>query len=227
MKRDVVRVNQRIRAREVRTIDADGKQLGVLPLKEAFAIARRRGVDLVEVAPEADPPVCKIMDYGKFRYEQTKKAKEARKHQQATRVKELKFHANIDEHDYQTKLKHARDFLGKGVKVKCNLILRGRERAHADIGIALMNRFAGDLAGLGAAEMTPRMIGRSIHMMIGAVPPRQTERKRAVTAEPAEREAAETPMPASLPAAVAAPPETSPGPLTMAGDAAGVEEQPL
>ncbi|HCF93576.1 MAG TPA: translation initiation factor IF-3 [Verrucomicrobia bacterium] len=189
----MTRINHRIRVREVRTIDADGKQLGVLPTREALALARKQNLDLVEVAATAKPPVCKIMDYGKFRYEQTKKTKEARKNQTATRVKEIKFHANIDEHDYQTKLKKAQDFLSGAVKVKCNLLLRGRERAHSDIGMALMQRFMNDLTDVAIAEMRPKMIGRSIHMMLGPIvgkpkseKPERNEAQEAEVSESAE-----------------------------------------
>lgn len=190
----MTRINHRIRVREVRTIDADGKQLGVIPTREALALARKQNLDLVEVAATAKPPVCKIMDYGKYRYEQTKKTKEARKHQNATRVKEIKFHANIDEHDYQTKLKKAQDFLAKGIKVKCNLLLRGRERAHSDIGMALMQRFLKDLSDVAMAEMRPKMIGRSIHMMLGPVTgkPKSEKSERPERPDVAEEESDST-----------------------------------
>lgn len=123
---------------------------------------------MVEISPNADPPVCRIMDFGKYRYEEGRKKKQQKKHQHSHSVKEIKFHANVGEHDYQTKLNHVRDFLGKGHKVKVTLTFRGRENAHRDLGFALVNRVLTDCSEVGMVDMTPRMMGRSIVSMLGA-----------------------------------------------------------
>jgi translation initiation factor IF-3 len=162
-----IRVNQKIRAREVRTIDMDGKPLGVLPIGKALALAQEKGLDLVEVAPNATPPVCRIVDYGKFKYEQTKREREAHKHQQANKLKEIKLRLNIDAHDYQTKLKHMMEFLQKGMKVKVSVFFRGRENAHPEYGAKLLQRVIEDVQGTGRPEMMPRQQGRSLQMMLG------------------------------------------------------------
>ena len=125
---------------------------------------------MVEIAPKAQPPVCRIMDFGKFRYEQARKERDARKHQHATKVKELKFHANISEHDYGVKLRRIRDFLEENIRVKASLYFRGREMAHQEIGQNLMKRVLDDCADVGHAEMQPKMVGRGIHMMIAPKP---------------------------------------------------------
>jgi translation initiation factor IF-3 len=161
-----VRVNQKIRAREVRTVDHDGKQVGVLPIQQALALALQRGLDLVEVAPQANPPVCRIMDFGKYKYEQTKREKEARKHQHATKLKEIKLRLNIDPHDYQIKLEHMREFLYEGMRVKVTLQLRGRENAHPEMGDELMQKVLKDMQSITRCEMPPRRTGRSFNMML-------------------------------------------------------------
>jgi len=163
--------------------------LGVLPLNEALKRAQAAGCDLVEIAPNAQPPVCRIMDFGKFRYEQARKEREARKHQHATKVKELKFHANISEHDYGVKLRRIREFLEENIRVKISLFFRGREMAHMDIGQALMKRLLGDCSEIGHAEMEPKLIGRSIHMMLAPRPAskraKQASAAQAQQAQPA------------------------------------------
>ncbi len=164
-----VRVNQKIRAREVRVISADGQQLGVMPTSQALGLAQQSGMDLVEVAPNAVPPVCKVVEYGKFKYEQEKREREARKHQHADKLKEIKLRLNIDDHDYETKLKHMREFLEDGMKVKVSLFFRGREMAHQEYGNQLMQRVLTDLTGVCHVEAPPRPMGRSIHMMLGPV----------------------------------------------------------
>lgn len=151
----------------MRVIDSDGKQLGVVPTSQALAAAQQRGMDLVEVAPNATPPVCRIVDFGKFKYEQEKKDREARKHQHATKVKEIKIRLNIDPHDYQIKLNHMREFLGEGNKVKVSLQFRGRENAHPEYGQQLMQKVITELQGVGRAEVMPKQMGRAIHMLIG------------------------------------------------------------
>ncbi len=148
-------------------IDSDGKQLGVMPTGQALARAQQQGIDLVEVAPNATPPVCRIVDFGKYKYEQEKRDREARKHQHANKLKEIKLRLNIDQHDYETKLKHVVEFLQEGMKVKLSLFFRGRENAHPEYGQQLMERVLVDLEGAGRAEVPPRAIGRSVQMMVG------------------------------------------------------------
>ncbi len=160
------RINHRIRVPEVRCIDAQGEQIGVIATREALQKAERLGMDLVEVSPTAKPPVCRIMDYGKFKYDQEKKQKHQKKNAAATKVKELKFHANVEEHDYATKVRHARDFLESGNRVKCSLFFRGREGAHQELGFEVMNRVLEDLKDIGNAEQPPRLMGRSIIMLL-------------------------------------------------------------
>lgn len=151
----------------MRVIDSDGKQLGVIPTSQALAAAQQRGLDLVEVAPNATPPVCRIVDFGKYKYEQEKRDREARKHQHATKVKEIKIRLNIDPHDYAIKLDHIREFLAEGMKVKVSLQFRGRENARPEFGQQLMQRIVAELDGVGRAEVAPKQMGRAIHMLIG------------------------------------------------------------
>ena len=151
----------------MRVIDSDGKQLGVIPTSQALAVAQQKGMDLVEVAPNATPPVCRVVDFGKYKYEQEKRDREARKHQHATKVKEVKIRLSIDPHDYQIKLNHMRDFLAEGMKVKVSLQFRGRENAHPEYGQQLMQKVIAELQGVGRAEVAPKQMGRSIHMLIG------------------------------------------------------------
>ena len=153
----------------MRVIDSDGNQLGILPTSQALAAAQQRGMDLVEVAPNATPPVCKITDFGKFKYEQEKREREARKHQHSTKVKEIKLRLNIDTHDYEIKLDHMREFLTEGMKVKVSLQFRGRENAHPEYGQQMMQKVLDDLQGAGRAEMTPKQMGRSITMLVSPV----------------------------------------------------------
>ena len=159
-------MNNRIRVPEVRCIGPDGQQIGVITTREALERASREEMDLVEISPNAQPPVCRIMDYGKYKYEQEKKDKQLRRHQSATRVKEVQFHPNVGEHDYQTKVRHTRDFLLEGHRVKIGLFFRGRERAHQEIGFEVMNRVLKDCLDLATPEQTPRFIGRAIFMLL-------------------------------------------------------------
>lgn len=161
-----IRVNHKIRAREVRVIGTDGKQLGVMPTSQALAAAQQSGLDLVEISPNATPPVCKIVEYGKYKYEQEKREKESRKHQHAGKLKEIKLRLNIDDHDYNTKLNHMIEFLADGMKVKVSLFFRGRENAHPEFGQQLMQRVIKDLNGYGHAEVPPKQMGKSINMMM-------------------------------------------------------------
>ena len=165
-----VRVNNRIRVPEIRCIGPDGEQIGVIPTREALDRASREGMDLVEIAPNAQPPVCRIMDYGKYKYEQERKDRQMRRNQTATRVKEIQFHPNVGEHDYQTKVRHVREFLAEGCRVKIGLFFRGRERAHQELGFEVMNRVLKDTLDVGHAEQTPRFIGRAIFMLLTPKP---------------------------------------------------------
>ena len=165
-----VRVNGKIRAREVRVVGHDGKQLGVLALGEAINLARAQGVDLVEIAPNATPPVCRLVDYGKYRYEQSKKEKEAKKHHHANKVKEVQLSPTIDPHDFGVKLTHAIDFLCDEMKVKLSLRFRGREMAHQEIGFQVVKKFVQALAQYGHPDAEPKLIGRGIHVMLSPLP---------------------------------------------------------
>lgn len=165
-----VRVNGKIRAREVRVISAEGKQLGVLSLGEALTLARTHSVDLVEVAPNATPPVCRLVDYGKFRYEQAKREKDSKKHQHATRVKEVQLSPKIDPHDLATKVEHAIGFLCEDMKVKVSLRFRGREMAHTEFGFQVVRKFLEEISPFGHQDFEPKLIGRGINVMISPLP---------------------------------------------------------
>jgi translation initiation factor IF-3 len=165
-----VRVNGKIRARELRVIGTDGKQLGILSLGEALTLARSNGMDLVEIAPNATPPVCRIVDYGKFRYEQAKREKESRKHQHATKVKEIQLSPKIDPHDLSVKLQRAIGFLCEEMKVKVTLKFRGREMAHTDLGFQVVQQFLTEIAAYGHPDFEPKLIGRGINVMITPLP---------------------------------------------------------
>ncbi len=164
------RVNERIRAKEVRLIGEDGEQLGIKALAEALEIARSDELDLVEVATQAEPPVCRIMDYGKYKYEQTQKAKRSKKHQSQIIVKEMKFRPKIEEHDFKTKEKHVRRFLEAGAKVKITIMFRGRETTHAEIGRAILARLAEEVADLGSVETEAKLDGRNMTMVLAPLP---------------------------------------------------------
>jgi translation initiation factor IF-3 len=141
--------------------------VGIMPTREAMKLALDAGLDLVEISPNADPPVCRIMDYGKFRYEESMKQKEARKNQQRRQLKEIKFHANTGEHDFVVKLNHVRDFLEKGHKVKLSLMFRGRENAHRELGFELIQRVIRECQDVAVIDQAPRMMGRTIIAMLG------------------------------------------------------------
>ena len=165
-----VRVNGKIRAREGRVIGTEGKQLGVLTLGDALTLARANGVDLVEIAPNATPPVCRLVDYGKFRYEQAKREKESRKHQHANKVKEVQLSPKIDPHDLGVKLEHAIGFLCEDMKVKVALRFRGREMAHTEFGFQVVQKFLTDIAAYGHPDYQPKLIGRGINVMVTPLP---------------------------------------------------------
>ncbi|QYX58584.1 translation initiation factor IF-3 [Roseovarius sp. SCSIO 43702] len=160
------RVNDRIRADEIRLIGADGDNVGVVTPVRAMEMAEEAGLDLVEISPNANPPVCKIMDYGKYKYEQQKRESEARKKQKVIDVKEIKFRPNTDTHDYDVKMRNVVKFLEGGDKVKITLRFRGREMAHQDIGRELLQRVASDIEGIGKVENMPKMEGRQMIMVI-------------------------------------------------------------
>ncbi|WP_067730906.1 translation initiation factor IF-3 [Oceanobacillus damuensis] len=166
-------VNEKIRAREVRLIDSNGDQLGVKTRQEALEIATTRNLDLVMVAPNAKPPVCRIMDYGKFRFEQQKKEKEARKKQKIINVKEVRFTPGIGDHDFETKLKNARKFLEKGDKVKAAVRFRGRAITHKELGREVLDRFADEVKDIATIETKPKMEGRNMFMMVAPVNEKQ------------------------------------------------------
>lgn len=191
-----VRINERIRAREVRVIDEKGEQLGILPPFEALKVARERGLDLVEVSPTAVPPVCRIQDYGKFLYEKEKSDRAARKRQKVIIVKEVKFSVTIDDHDYVTRKNQAVRFLQDGDKVKASLRFKGRQMAHRELGYAIINRLIMDIGENGVVEFMPRMEGNTLHAIIA----------------PGKKE-----LPKKPAAAPPAPPQGSPQPQTAQG----------
>lgn len=165
-----VRINGKIRAREVRVVGDEGKQLGVLSLSDALNLARNQGVDLVEIAPNATPPVCRIVDFGKYRYELSKKEKESRKNQNVGIVKEVQLSVRIDPHDLGVKMSHAIGFLCEDMKVKVILKFRGREMAHTEFGFQVINKFIEKIAPWGHPDFQPKLNGRNINLMISPLP---------------------------------------------------------
>jgi translation initiation factor IF-3 len=178
-----IRINEKIRAREIRVIDENGEQMGVLPPFEALKIARERGLDLVEVSPNAIPPVCRIQVYGRYLYEKDKSENAARKKQKVITVKEVKFSVTLDEHDYQTKKNQAIRFLTGGDKVKASLRFRGRQMAHRELGYAKINRLIQDIGDAGIVEFMPRMEGTILHAIIA--PAKKQESAKPKPAAPA------------------------------------------
>ena len=164
--RDGPRVNEDIRAAQVRLIDEDGEMQGIMSARDAVQRAAAAGLDLVEISPNADPPVCKILDFGKFKYEQQKKKNEARKRQRVIEIKEVKVRPNIDENDYQVKLRAMRSFIEEGDKVKVTLRFRGREMAHQDIGIKVLERIRADMDVETKVEQMPKMENRQMVMVL-------------------------------------------------------------
>lgn len=161
-----MKVNREIRAPKVRVISHTGEQVGVLSLQEALARAEQEGLDLVEIAPGSVPPVCKIINYGKFRYDQTKREKESKKAQHQVKVKEIKLKPNIGEHDFEIKVQHAREFLEKGNKVKATCVFRGREMAHPEVGEKLMQKLVADLEDVSTSEAPLKLFGRSLIVVL-------------------------------------------------------------
>jgi translation initiation factor IF-3 len=163
-------INEEIREKEIRVIDADGSQLGIMPTRQALQIAAEKGLDLVDIAPQATPNVCRIMDYGKYRYEQAKREKEARKNQKTVDIKEVRMSMNIDTHDFETKVSQAVKFLKGGDKVKVSVRFRGREMAHTELGRELLDRFKDSIADAGSIDKPAKMEGRSMAMFISPKP---------------------------------------------------------
>jgi translation initiation factor IF-3 len=164
--REGPRVNDEIRAPQVRLIDADGEMQGVMSARDAWLRAQAVGLDLLEISPNADPPVVKILDFGKFKYEQQKKKNEAKKKQKVIEIKEIKVRPNIDENDYQVKLRAMRSFIGEGDKVKVTLRFRGREMAHQEIGVRVLERIRSEMDPLSKVEQMPRMENRQMVMVL-------------------------------------------------------------
>jgi translation initiation factor IF-3 len=207
-----VRINDRIRAREVFLVGAEGEQLGVRPLPEALAQSREQELDLVEVAPNANPPVCRIMDYGRYVYEQEQRRRQSKRKATNVVIKEMKFRPKIDEHDYTTKMKHVVRFLGEGNKVKLTIMFRGREMAHPELGMKILRRVADDVADFAVIESDPRQDGRNMTMVLH--PTRKDGRKASTKHEPdrqtsnnqtADAGAASSPPAATVPEAPAVP----------------------
>lgn len=169
-----LKINKQIRAPKVRVIGSDGKQIGLLPIREALTLAEKEHLDLVEISPNAEPPVCKIIDYGKYRYDQTKKEKESKKAQHVIKVKEIKLKPNIDEHDFMTKLKQAQQFLEKGNKVKVTCFFRGREMMYPQLGESVVKRMCEGLDEFGITESPLKLMGKT---MIVIVAPRGQKKK--------------------------------------------------
>ncbi|HEY7440170.1 MAG TPA: translation initiation factor IF-3 [Acidimicrobiia bacterium] len=192
-------MNDRIRAREVLLIADDGEQLGVQPLPQALAIAREQELDLVEVAPNANPPVCRIMDYRRWQYEQQQRRKESRKKATNVVIKEMKFRPKIDGHDYTTKMKHVQRFLGEGNKVKLTIMFRGREMAHPELGRKILDKIAADVEDIAIVEAAPRQDGRNMTMVLHPTTkrarPAPSKQKDAGTTVPGETEQTSEPAP--------------------------------
>ena len=163
-------INEEIRDKEVRLISDDGEQLGIVPIQQAQDIAVEKGMDLVKIAPQAKPPVCKIMDYGKFRFEQAKREKEARKNQRVVEIKEVRLSLNIDTHDFETKKNHALRFISEGNKVKASIRFRGREMGHPELGLEIMRRFADAMSEVANVEKPAKLEGRTMLMFLAPKP---------------------------------------------------------
>jgi translation initiation factor IF-3 len=155
-------VNRRIRFPQVRVIGEKGEQIGIMPTRQAIKLAEEKGFDLVEVSPQARPPVCKIMDYGKYKYELTKKARDAKKKQRSFQMKEMRFRPKTEEHDYKFKMRHIREFLSQGSKVKILVVFKGRERTHMEFGQKILDKLKTDLTDVGEPGAPPKMEGRSL-----------------------------------------------------------------
>jgi translation initiation factor IF-3 len=216
------RTNDRIRVPEVRLVGPAGEQVGVVRIEDALRLAQENDLDLVEVAPEAKPPVVKIMDYGKFKYEQAQKVKEARRNQANTILKEVRFRLKIDKHDYETKMKRALGFLQAGDKVKAMILFRGREQSRPEQGVRLLQRFAEDVAEFGTVESTPTIDGRNMVMVIGPLKTKADAKAEAQAKKAAEKK----PRPAQADETTeAAPAAAATTTTTTAPEAAITEEE--
>ncbi len=184
--RDETRTNERIRVREVRLVGDDGNQIGVVPIDEALKYASERDLDLVEVAAEAKPPVCRVLDYSKFKYEQEQKAKQARKHQKTVNVREIKLRPKIADNDYETKKNHVVRFLNGDDRVKVTIMFRGREQTHPERGVALLMRLAEDVSDIGTIDQRPIQDGRNMTMLLSPAPKKQVEENGGEVAPPAD-----------------------------------------
>ncbi|MEW6420455.1 MAG: translation initiation factor IF-3 [Deinococcota bacterium] len=193
------KVNEQIRVRQIRLIGAEGEQIGIIDTRDALAMAREKGLDLVMVSPQAVPPVCRLLDYGRFRYEQQQNEKENRKRARAQEVKAIKFRVKIDDHDFKTKTGHVRRFLEEGHKVKVTIMFRGRERTHPELGERILHRVAEALADIGTPEGMPSMMGMDMNMIMApkAAPKRDSGRsesaQEALASRPAEASRPEAP----------------------------------
>ena len=165
-----LQINEQIRDREIRVIDSDGSQLGIMPSKKAMELAEQKNLDLVKIAPQATPPVCKIIDYGKYRFEQSKREKEQRKNQRVVEIKEVRLSLNIDTHDFETKKNHAMRFISEGNKVKASIRFRGREMGHPELGLEIMKRFSEAMAEVANVERQPKLEGRTMMMFLAPKP---------------------------------------------------------
>lgn len=165
-----LQINEQIRDKEVRVIDSDGSQLGIMPSRKAMELAEQKNLDLVKIAPQASPPVCKIIDYGKYRFEQSKREKEQRKNQRVVEIKEVRLSLNIDTHDFETKKNHAMRFIAEGNKVKASIRFRGREMGHPELGTEIMQRFSAAMAEVANVERPPKLEGRTMLMFLAPKP---------------------------------------------------------
>jgi translation initiation factor IF-3 len=218
--RDPTRINERIGVSEVRLVDEDGTQVGVVPTEQALTMAQEKDLDLVEVAPDARPPVARLLDYSKYKYEQEQKAKAARKHQQQINVREIKLRPKIADHDYETKRGHVERFLRQQDKVKVTIMFRGREQAHPERGRALLQRLYDDVAELGMVEQEPEQEGRNMHMLLAPVTDGKGRQRHAARA--AAQAAKSQPAPQPSPPAEQAPAGTeAEADAEEAGTAAG------
>ena len=165
-----LQINEQIRDKELRVIDSDGTQLGIMPLRRAMEIAEQKNLDLVKIAPQANPPVCKIIDYGKFRFEQAKREKEARRNQRVVEIKEVRLSLNIDTHDFETKKNHALRFISDGNKVKASIRFRGREMGHPELGLEIMRKFSDAMSEVAVVEKPAKLEGRNMLMFLAPKP---------------------------------------------------------
>jgi translation initiation factor IF-3 len=224
--RDQTRINERIRVPEVRLIGEDGNQVGVLSRDDALNYARQRDLDLVEVAADARPPVCRVLDYSKYKYEQEQKAKQARKHQKQVTVREIKLRPKIAQNDYETKRGHVERFLKHQDRVKITIMFRGRETTHPERGERLLMQLAEDVADFGVVEQRPNLDGRNMTMLLAPLKPKEQEAAAAPAAseDGAEPETAPASSEAPAPAPSEAPAAEAPEPAAPAAPAAASEE---